>query len=171
MLGRPGNWEPVCMKVTPGPWLIASVYIEFTMHISSATLAVLGRSSLIHCPLCPCCLNSKGEPTRGRLAWFPDIPVRRCPLRTESGSSLPVSSFNLGLWSKRSIWEGAPLWNKYIILFAFAGKWGNCGGRFVLLRFEIPSKALAGLIRELSERAPSPSEVFVKKSLLENYIK
>ena len=41
MLGRPGNCDPVCKKVTPGPWLIASVYIDFTMQSSSAIFAVV----------------------------------------------------------------------------------------------------------------------------------
>ena len=50
----PGKLRSRLHKGDPGPWLMASVYIEFTMHISSATFAVLGKSSLIHCPLCPC---------------------------------------------------------------------------------------------------------------------
>src|SRR6056300_805263 len=40
MVGLPGNIEPVCIKVTPGPWLIASVCIELITQRSSATLRV-----------------------------------------------------------------------------------------------------------------------------------
>ena len=65
------------MNVTPGPWLIASVYIDFTMHISSAILDVWGSKSLSHCPDSPCCWNLNGEPTNGRLDWLPLIPVSR----------------------------------------------------------------------------------------------
>jgi hypothetical protein len=54
MLGRPGICEPLCMKVTPGPWLMLSVYIERTMQSRSAIFAVWGRSSLITAPLSPC---------------------------------------------------------------------------------------------------------------------
>ena len=79
MLGRPGNGEPVCTKVTPGPWLMASVYMDFTMHRSSATLAVWGSKSLIQWPLFPRWANLNGEPTSGRLDWLPDIPVSRWP--------------------------------------------------------------------------------------------
>ena len=39
MAGRPGNWLPVWKNVMAGSWLIASVYIDFTMHSSSAILA------------------------------------------------------------------------------------------------------------------------------------
>jgi len=38
------------MNVMAGSWLMASVCIEFTMHISWATLPRWGNSSLIHAP-------------------------------------------------------------------------------------------------------------------------
>jgi len=40
MLGRPGICEPLCMNVTPGPWLMLSVCIVFTKQSRSATFAV-----------------------------------------------------------------------------------------------------------------------------------
>src|SRR5688500_3736729 len=49
--------------------------------------------------------------------------VIRWPRRTESGSSIPWSSWSIGLWSKVSICEGAPDWNNQITRLALAGKW------------------------------------------------
>ena len=97
MLGRPAIWEPVCRKVMAGSWLIASVYIEFTMHRSSAIFAVHGSRSQIHAPAWPCRWNGKAEPASGSTAWFADIPVKRCPCRTESGKGCPCFSFKSGL--------------------------------------------------------------------------
>ncbi len=53
MLGRPGCWNPVWMKVIAGSWLIASVYIVLMTVMSSTIFAVCGRSSLTHVPACP----------------------------------------------------------------------------------------------------------------------
>ena len=48
--GLPVTWLPVCMNVTAGSWLIASVCIDLTKHILSAILAFQGNNSLIHAP-------------------------------------------------------------------------------------------------------------------------
>ena len=77
MLGRPGIWEPLCINVTPGPWLIDSVNIDRTKQSWSAIFAVWGNRSLIHAPLWPYCEKPKGEPTSGIELWLPDMPVRR----------------------------------------------------------------------------------------------
>src|SRR5262245_40519950 len=119
MLGRPGNCEPVCTNVTPGPWLIASVCMLLMKHKSSATDAVCGSSSDNHAPLLPCCLNLNGDPASGSDDWLPDIPVGRCPMRTLSGSSVPCFLTSIGLGSKRSSCEGAPDMNRKITRFAF----------------------------------------------------
>ena len=45
MLGRP-NWvEPVFMKICPGAWLKATVFIELMMAMSSTALANSGSAS------------------------------------------------------------------------------------------------------------------------------
>ena len=99
------------MKVTPGPWLMASVYMEFTMHMSSAALAVWGRSSLIHCPLWPCWENLKANLRGEGLPGFRTFRSGVGPC-AESGNSLPVLVQAGGLWSNRSIWERAPDWKR-----------------------------------------------------------
>ena len=50
MLGRPGCWEPVRMKVIAGSWLIASVFTVLMTVMSSTIFAVCGRSSLTQVP-------------------------------------------------------------------------------------------------------------------------
>ena len=112
MLGRPGNCEPVCMCVTPGPWLIASVCIERMRHKSSAMPETCGSMSLISTPLWPRGANLNGDPTSGSDAWLPDIAVSRWPRRIASGSSVPCFSISVGLGSYRSSCDGPPLWNR-----------------------------------------------------------
>ena len=85
------------MKVIAGSWLIASVYIERTMQSSSAISAVCGSSSLIQAPLAPCWAKAKRDGAIGKDFWPEVMPVRRWPLRTESGSSLPKSLARPGL--------------------------------------------------------------------------
>ncbi len=98
--------------MTAGSWLIASVCIERTKHSSSAIFAVCGRSSLTHAPDWPCWANLNCAPARGNDRWKAVIPVRRWPMRTDSGSSWPFIVRSSGLWSKRSICDGAPLWKR-----------------------------------------------------------
>src|SRR4051812_390602 len=57
MLGRPNCWEPVFMKICAGAWLKASVCIDLTIAISSATPARCGNNSESSAPLFPCFLN------------------------------------------------------------------------------------------------------------------
>ncbi len=47
MLGLPGCCWPVLMNVIAGSWLIASVFIDLMMVMSSAMVEVCGRSSLM----------------------------------------------------------------------------------------------------------------------------
>ena len=89
MEGRPATCAPVWMKVMAGSWLIASVWIDLTMQISSAIFAVCGSSSLIHAPDSPYCLNLNIELTTGKAGWVEVIEVRRCPLRIDPGKSRP----------------------------------------------------------------------------------
>src|SRR5262245_41401636 len=56
--GLPGTEEPVFIKVWAGSWLIASVWSERMMQISSATVPMCGKMEEIDCPLLPNCLNS-----------------------------------------------------------------------------------------------------------------
>ena len=95
-----------------GSWLIASVCIERTMHRSSTIFAVCGRSSLTQAPDWPCCANSNCDPASGNDFWMAVMPVRRWPMRTDSGSSWPFIVASSGLWSKRSICDGPPLWKR-----------------------------------------------------------
>ena len=66
-----------------------SVNIDRATQISSAMLAVCGSNSLNQAPACPCCVNLNGDPTIGIDDWLPDMPVSRCPPRTESGNCSP----------------------------------------------------------------------------------
>src|SRR6185295_13231213 len=52
-LGRPNICAPVFMKICAGAWLNASVTIDFTTAMSSATVARCGRSSDNSVPLWP----------------------------------------------------------------------------------------------------------------------
>ena len=99
MLGRPGIWWPLCMNVTPGPWLMLSVCIVRTKQSRSATSAVCGSSSDSQAPLSPCWAKAYGEPTSGIELWLPDIPVSRWPPRMLSGNCSPVCATSSGLWS------------------------------------------------------------------------
>ena len=99
MLGRPGICDPLCMNVTPGPWLMLSVCIERMKHSRSAIFAVWGSRSESQAPLSPYWVNVNGEPTRGIELWLPDMPVSRWPPRTLSGSCSPVLARSSGLWS------------------------------------------------------------------------
>ena len=65
MLGRPGIWAPDCINVTPGPWLMLSVYMLLMKQSLSATFAVWGRTSDSQAPDWPYWANFNGEPTSG----------------------------------------------------------------------------------------------------------
>ena len=67
------------------------------MHSSSTTRAVCGNNSLTHAPDCPCRANLKSEPAIGSVAWLADIPVSRCPIRTDAGRSWPFIRLSIGL--------------------------------------------------------------------------
>ena len=97
MAGRPACCDPVWKKVTAGSWLIASVCIDLTMQSSSTILAVWGIRSLTHVPDLPCRANSNWEPAMGNDRWNAVMPVRRCPMRTDAGSSSPFIFRSSGL--------------------------------------------------------------------------
>jgi hypothetical protein len=80
-----------------GSWLMASVWTDLMKHKSSTIFAVCGSSSLTHAPDLPCCWNLNADPASGSDAWFADMPVSRCPMRTDAGSSWPFISFKRGL--------------------------------------------------------------------------
>ena len=105
MLGRPGIWNPVFMKICAGAWLNWSVCIERTTATSSAISLKWGNTSLTHCPLLPTCSNLNGEP---RSLGVPLMKAKRSPLRSSSGHARPLNLFSVGLGSKRSTCEGAP---------------------------------------------------------------
>ena len=70
-------------------------------------------SSLSHAPLWPCWANLKIDGATGKLFCPEVIVVIRWPIRTESGSSIPRLVAQIaGLWSNRSICDGAPDWNR-----------------------------------------------------------
>ena len=87
MLALPGISLPVIRKVHAGSWLIALVWTERTMAMSSTTLAVHGSSSLIQAPLWPCWANLKSVGATGNLVWPLVIVVMRWPWRIDSGRS------------------------------------------------------------------------------------
>ena len=95
-----------------GSWLIASVFTVFMTHRSSMILPVCGNNSLIQVPFLPCWVNLNFEPMTGKLFWPEVMPVRRWPMRIESGSSVPVSFASFGLWSHISRCDGPPDWNR-----------------------------------------------------------
>ena len=53
MLGRPAICEPVFMNMCAGSWLMASLVIERTQQISSATDPILGNIPQISTPDLP----------------------------------------------------------------------------------------------------------------------
>src|SRR5262245_51537486 len=66
--GRAEMVVPVFMKVWAGSWLIASVFIERTIHSSSATEPRCGKISLISWPDSPNLLNGCCGPKQLSLA-------------------------------------------------------------------------------------------------------
>jgi len=56
--------------------------------------------------------KAKPEGATGNRSCLEVIPVRRCPLRIESGRSASRCFSRPGLWSKRSSCEGAPDWKR-----------------------------------------------------------
>ena len=77
------------MNVMAGSWLIASVYIDFTMQMSSAIVCMCGRRSLIQVPCWPQRRPGHIGATTGNLAWPEVMPVRRWLPFTEGGISWP----------------------------------------------------------------------------------
>ena len=96
----------------PGSWLIASVCIERMTQSSSAKRPVWLMMSLYSMPLWPYLLKSTNEPASESVAWYPLMPVRRCPWRTESGSGCRCFSRRSGFGSSVSNCEGPPAWNR-----------------------------------------------------------
>ncbi len=85
------------MYVVAGSWLIASVFIDLMTAMSSTIFATLGINSLTHRPHWPCWANLNIGAAQGNDFWPDVMPVMRCPPRTLSGSSEPLSSASLGL--------------------------------------------------------------------------
>src|SRR3954451_7751875 len=69
MEGRPEIVVPVFMKVWAGSWLIASVTIERTMHMSSATEPMCGKIEAISWPARP--KRRKGCCGAKQRSWAP----------------------------------------------------------------------------------------------------
>ncbi len=63
----------------------------------SVNFAVCGMSSLIHAPDWPWRANANFEGTTGKLSCADDMLVRRCPMRIDSGRSVPWNSVRRGL--------------------------------------------------------------------------
>ena len=97
MLALPGISLPVMRNVQAGSWLMALVWTERTMAMSSTSFAVHGSKSLTHAPLRPCCANLKIEGATGNLACPLVIVVMRWPARIESGSSTLNCDWRPGL--------------------------------------------------------------------------
>ncbi len=72
-----------------GSWLIASVYIDLTMQMSSAMVCMWGSRSLIQVPCWPQRRPVHMGATTGIWAWPEVMPVRRWLPLTEGGMSLP----------------------------------------------------------------------------------
>src|SRR5215217_1619870 len=105
--GRPEIVVPVFMKVWAGSWLMASVTIERTMQMSSATWPKWGKASQISWPFLPYFLKAQVGPRHLRAA-LPWSWAMGWPLVKESGMGWPVISASLGLWSRVSRWLGPP---------------------------------------------------------------
>ena len=80
-----------------GSWLIASVFIERIIEMSSTIFAVFGSSSDTHAPLLPYCANLNIDGAIGKRVCPAVMVVNRCPLRMDSGRSLSNHSFIPGL--------------------------------------------------------------------------
>src|SRR5208282_4200649 len=93
--------------------------------MSSTIFAVCGSSSLSVVPDFPAGLKLKMEGATGRVDWPEVMPVMRWPMRMDSGKSVPFLLVRFGLWSNRSICEGAPDWCRYMMRFALGGKLGK----------------------------------------------
>jgi hypothetical protein len=94
MLGRPGCEKPVFMKICAGAWLNCVVRQDFTMAMSSTTVARCGSTSESSAPHCPCFANLKRGPNTaasGRMKAY------RWPPMTEGGSGLPSYFVSIGL--------------------------------------------------------------------------
>src|SRR4051794_40889891 len=81
--GRPGSSDPVLMNVWARSWTKLSVFIDRTMHNSSATVARWGNSVVIAWPERPHRLNGNIGATHcfvlrpfGEISW---------PFRTDGG--------------------------------------------------------------------------------------
>ena len=85
------------MNVIAGSWLIASVCTVLQIVMSSAMRAVCGKRSLTHAPDSPCWRNLNIDAATGSVPCPEVIPVMRCPMRTESGSSVPRNWASFGL--------------------------------------------------------------------------
>src|SRR6185369_17790898 len=60
----PDRGDPVSRYISAGAWFIWSVTIDLTKATSSTMPAMCGSSSDTHAPLCPCCANLNGVPSR-----------------------------------------------------------------------------------------------------------
>jgi len=89
-----------------------TVTTQAVMTVSPVEKPVASATDLSHAPLPPCCANLNTEPAIGSCAWFADIPVSRCPWRTESGRDSPLRARSTGLSSNVSICEGPPAMNR-----------------------------------------------------------
>ena len=99
MLGRPGCWLPVWMKVIAGSWLMASVYTDLTMRDVVDDLArVCGSSSLSQVPILAVLLELEDRARRpGSELWPEVMPVMRWPRRIGVGQLGAVHFFRCGL--------------------------------------------------------------------------
>ena len=95
--GRPACCDPVWKNVIAGSWLIASVCIDLTMH-SSSTILRRVRQQLAD-PRARLAVLRELELRAGHRErrWNAVMPVSRCPMRTDAGSSWPFILRSSGL--------------------------------------------------------------------------
>ena len=95
MLGRPVMMDPLFMNVCAGSWLICSVHIDRTMHVSSTMPPMCGNKSQTSWPDSPNCLKPCVGPKQ--VSFCPWSWAICCPLVNDSGIGLPLMSASFGL--------------------------------------------------------------------------
>ena len=105
MFGNPGTTElPIMHALTDEPDITYTMALQESVVVAMADgySRASGRLTACNVHVAPGLGNAMGslynaEPTSGSVAWLPDMPVRRCPMRTDAGSSLPRMRSSSGL--------------------------------------------------------------------------
>ena len=142
----------------PGWWLNWSVCIERINAMSSDTEPMCGSRSLSSMPHWPCGLNLRLVPISTADSFL--MKANRTLAVISLGSGLPLSSFSLGLGSKRSTWLGAPAMKMKIQRLALGAK---CGPMFAS-GLPVLASRLSCCRSDASAAVPMPLALVARKS-------